>query len=388
MLSHKRPGACRILYIVGQLSSGGLERQLYYLLRAMDRERYRPGVVVWRDHGTDGYVSDVRSLGIPLYFFERNWSPMSKIMALRRMMRTMRPEVVHSFSFYTNYAAHLASLCMPSLAIGSLRSDIRVDRRRVGTAVGLLSARWPSNQVSNNLSTADYVRESWSPFVPKRVHVVRNAVDLTTFRDCGRINHGRVTIVGIGSLLPIKRWDRVLQAAKELKSLGYEFHVRIAGQGPLRNSLERQAQTLQVSEQVEFVGHVSDIPKFISEGSFLIHTSDTEGCPNAVMESMACGRAVIATRVGDVHHLVDDEQTGFIVDRDDHRSLVTCMATLIRDQPLCVELGLRARSKAERDFAMSRLAEDMLAAYRAAGWKDVPDQTAQLYDQVCRAISS
>ena len=372
MLSRKGSGACRILYIVGQLSCGGLERQLCYLLKAMDRERYRPGVVVWRDHGTDGYVSELRSLGLPLYFLGRDWSPISKIIALRRIIRSVRPEVVHSFSFYTNYAAHLASFCAKTLAIGSLRSDIRVDMRRVGTALGLLSARWPPDQVSNNISTAEYVRNSCSAFIPKRVHIVRNAVDLATFRDFGRTNHRETNIVGVGSLLPVKRWDRVIEAAKELKSQGYQFQVRIAGEGPLRNSLQHHAGVLEVSDQVMFVGHVSDIPKFISDGSFVIHTSDTEGCPNAVMESMACGRAVIATRAGDVRYLVDDEQTGFIVERDDHRSLVNRMATLINGPELCFTMGRKARSKAEREFGMNRFVEDMLAAYRASGWKDEP----------------
>jgi hypothetical protein len=58
---------CRLLYIVGQLSVGGLEHQLYYLLQAMDRERYRPGVVVWNLCETDVYVPRFRALGIPLH---------------------------------------------------------------------------------------------------------------------------------------------------------------------------------------------------------------------------------------------------------------------------------------------------------------------------------
>ena len=81
---------CHILYVVGQLSSGGLERQLLYLLRAMDRSRYLPAVVVWNFHETDTYVSQIRSLGVPLLSFPTAISGAQK---LRALCRTRRPQV-------------------------------------------------------------------------------------------------------------------------------------------------------------------------------------------------------------------------------------------------------------------------------------------------------
>lgn len=368
MLANGEPGSCRILYVVGQLSYGGLERQLCNLLQGMERNRYRPAVVVWGDDGGEGYASDIRALGVPVHSFERATSPVSKLLALRRLVKSLRPEVVHSFSFYTNFAAYFATRNTGALAVGSQRSDIVVDRRRVGALVGMLSARWPRDQIANNLSTIDYIRQSHSAFVPKRVRLVRNGIDLRKFRDYGRVRDTCINIVGVGSLVPVKRWDRVLKAANELKLRGYGFRVRIAGSGPLLGALLRQAEVLGVREQVTFVGQVSDIPEFVSDASFLVHTSDSEGCPNAVMEGMACGRAVVATRAGDVPYLVDDERTGFVVERGDDRSLVDRMATLIDDPEMCDAMGQRAREKAEQEFGLSRFVNDMLAAYQVAGW--------------------
>ena len=64
---------CRLLYLVGQLRTGGLERQLFYLLQAMDRERYRPAVAVW-SCCDDTYVAQIRNLGIPLHLSPRTFS--------------------------------------------------------------------------------------------------------------------------------------------------------------------------------------------------------------------------------------------------------------------------------------------------------------------------
>jgi glycosyltransferase involved in cell wall biosynthesis len=170
--------------------------------------------------------------------------------------------------------------------------------------------------------------------------------------------------------LPIKRWDRLVSAAVALRRGGFDFLLRIAGEGSLRESLQRQAQDQGLADCVEFIGYVDDIPGLLSEATFLVHTSDSEGCPNAIMEAMACGRAVVATDVGDAPSLVQDGKTGFAVPCGDDTMLADRMATLITDRDLCRRMGEAGRAKAEREFGLHRLAAETLATYRAAGWKD------------------
>jgi hypothetical protein len=106
---------CRILYLVGQLGAGGLKRQLYFLLHCMDRRCYRPAVAVWNFSETDVYVPQIRALGIPLYSLPRPLLPSSKLRNFRRLVKELNPEVVHSYSFYTNIAAWWAMLGTDSM---------------------------------------------------------------------------------------------------------------------------------------------------------------------------------------------------------------------------------------------------------------------------------
>jgi glycosyltransferase involved in cell wall biosynthesis len=184
------------------------------------------------------------------------------------------------------------------------------------------------------------------------------------------VTNGKVHILGVGSLFPVKRWDRLTLAALALKQRGLDFHIRVVGDGPLHASLKQQAHTVGLGDRLEFIGHADDIPGLLAEATFLVHTSDKEGCPNVVMEAMACGRPVVATDAGDVPHLVEDGKTGFVVRRGDDATLVERMATLIIDHDLCRRLGKAGRAKAEREFGLDRLVSETLAAYRAAGWKD------------------
>jgi glycosyltransferase involved in cell wall biosynthesis len=360
---------CRLLYVVGQLGPGGLERQLYLLLQTLDRERYQPEVVVWNYHEDDTYVEPLRTLNIPLHFFPPCHSKYAKLKTFRQLVSRLQPEVIHSYTFYTNFAARCAALGRKTIAVGSVRSNFTNDRKSCGFILGNLSARWPRIQVYNNLAGAKKAQRSHSPFAPKEVFVVRNALDLAQFSKVPLSTNGPTRILGIGSLLQLKRWDRLLRAASKLIQKGFDFQLEIAGGGPLRESLEQQARDLGVVDRVKFRGHTDNVQNSLAGSTFLAHTSDIEGCPNVVMEAMACGRAVVATNVGDIPFLVEEGKTGFIVDRRDDSELVDRLATLINNRSLCSDMGEAGRVKAEREFACGRLVEQTLAVYRSAGWR-------------------
>jgi glycosyltransferase involved in cell wall biosynthesis len=361
---------CRLLYVIGQLRSGGAERQLYYLLQVMNRDRYQPAVVVWNYHEGDPYVAHLQALKVPVYPIPRVSSGYLRLKAFRRLIRQLGPELLHSYSFYTNFPAWWAVLGTKAIAIGALRSDFTRTVRKRGPLFGRLSARWPRHQIFNSLASAENARGTKGLFVPRRLYFVRNGVDLEHFRAVPLSTAGRLCILGVGSLSPVKRWDRLLSAASSLKRKEFDFLVRIAGTGPLRETLTQQAQALNLVDCVEFMGHRDDIPGLLAQATFLVHTSDSEGCPNAVMEAMACGRAVVSTGVGDTPAIIEHGTTGFVAPRGNDLALLEHMGTLIADRELCRRLGKAGRLKAEREFGLDRLLSATLTAYRAAGWKD------------------
>lgn len=361
---------CRLLYLVGQLGPGGLERQLYLLLKSIDRKRYRPAITVWSYCEDEVFVSQVKALGIPVYGFTKGHSRAAKLTALSRLVEQLKPELVHSYSFHTNFAAWCATVRTKTIAIGAVRSDFTNDKRSCGLLLGNLCARWPQKQIYNNFAGAKTARNSHTLFAPGEIFVVRNGLDLELFPKVPLPLNGDAHILGIGSLLEYKRWDRLLTAALELKQRGLSFRIEIAGGGPLRESLERQARDLGLTERVNFIGHTNDVSGLLAKSTFLAHTSNVEGCPNVVMEAMACGRAVVATDAGDIPSLVEGGKTGFVIRRGDDTKLVDCLATLIRDRDLCQKMGEAGRDKAEREFGLNRLVDETLATYRASGWRD------------------
>jgi glycosyltransferase involved in cell wall biosynthesis len=361
----------RILYVIGQLRPGGAERQLVFLLQAMDRERYRPAVAVWNYREDEPYVSQISALKVPIYPLPATSSSFAKVLWLRQRIKRLRPEVVHSYTFFTNIAAYLGALGSGALAIGVIQGDYFEDVRSSGWLRGSMSAHWPRVQIFNSLSALHNAGTTLSPFRPRCASVVRNGLDLERFLGGpDRALSGTPIILGVGSLLSLKRWDRLLKAAAELKRRGLDFQVEIAGDGPMRSSLESLAQELGIAERVTFLGHVPRVEDRLCAASLLAHTSDSEGCPNAVIEAMAAGLPVVATDSGDVPRLIDHGKTGFVINRGDDASLVDYVGTLLRNDALRRDMGHAGRLKAEREFRLDRLVSQTLDVYRAAGWRD------------------
>ncbi len=361
---------CCLLYLIGQLRPGGQEQQLCHLLHALDRKRYRPVVAVWNYSEHDINLAKIRSLDVPVYPLSSSPSPTTKFLQFRKLVKKLQPEVVHSYSFWTNSIAYMGAKGLRALSIGSVRSDLVRLKKKTGPLIGHLNARWPRQQIYNSFSAARTASSINSFFVPRCIYVVPNGLDLDHYQPTPIQDTPQGVALGVGSLISVKRWDRLLKATFELKRKGHNCFVQIAGDGPLRQSLDQEAHNLDLDGNIEFLGHRDDIPGLLASSLFLVHTSDVEGRSNVVMEAMACGRAVIATDSGDISKMIEDGKTGYIVQRQDDEALVKCMEELFYNRNLCRIMGEAGRAKAEKEFPLSRLAQETLKAYRSAGWKN------------------
>ena len=227
---------CRLLYLTPQLESGGLERQLTYLLSAMDRGLYRPCVAVWNYDEAQPYVAALRKLSVPLVPMPPGSPAWVKVRSLRALTRRLRPEIAHSYSYYTNAAVAYACWKTSTIAVGSIRCDYEYERAS-GHVLGRLSGRWPRRQICNSWTAlANVSRRRLDPFTPRTLEVVQNAVDLERFHPCSPPVNGPTTIVGVGALSQRKNWGVLLPALAEWRRDGLDFAFRIAGEASPRRS--------------------------------------------------------------------------------------------------------------------------------------------------------
>lgn len=196
-----------------------------------------------------------------------------------------------------------------------------------------------------------------------RPRVVPNGVDSAVFYPApeGKATD-RPTVVFAGRMDDQKGVDVLLRAASRLSP---RPKLRLAGGGWKEAEYRRLAAELGLGERVEFLGHVprTDLPGLLRSASVVVVPSRYENLPLSVLEGMACGVAVVASRVGGVPEMMDDGVEGTLVSPEDPKALGAALARLLGDPNLAARMGAAGRRRVLAEFTWDSVAARIEAAY-------------------------
>lgn len=210
------------------------------------------------------------------------------------------------------------------------------------------------------------IAQEWSP--ETRVEILDNGIAQDHLRGIPGLTesdfHPSVNIGLLANLRPIKDPECFVRAAAIVLRRFPAARFHLAGQGPLLPSLQLLASELKIDEAVRFHGYVEDTAKFLESMAISVLCSQSEGLPHALLEAMAAGRAVVATRVGGNVELIDDGRTGMLVDAGKPEVLADTLMTLISDPPRAICLGNAARERVTSHFDLDSMARRFEHFYR------------------------
>jgi glycosyltransferase involved in cell wall biosynthesis len=182
----------------------------------------------------------------------------------------------------------------------------------------------------------------------------------------GRVGTGTRLLVGtIAKLIEQKGLDDLLRVARQCRDAGLPMQFVIVGEGPLRQALEEQRRQLGLEDTVVITGWIPNaatvaLPAF----DVFFQPSRWEAMSIAILEAMAYGRAIVATRVGDNPHVLVDGVSGLLVDRGDIDGMAGTLARAA-DPQLRVALGRAARTRFEQQFTCDLMVRAYEGVYRA-----------------------
>lgn len=202
--------------------------------------------------------------------------------------------------------------------------------------------------------------------VPRnRLVVIPNAVDMSRFREISPVESPYLRFVFLGRLVPQKGLDTLLECfARALGSRPYA-QLRIVGNGPLLETLVARAAQLGLGRRVQFESHRPDIENVLANADYAVLPSRVEGLSNTLLECMAAGLPMIASRVSGSEDLVRHGENGWLFEPDDGAALMACLvqaATLPAARRL--EMGRQARLNVERHAGLDSVIDRLLAIYR------------------------
>jgi glycosyltransferase involved in cell wall biosynthesis len=199
----------------------------------------------------------------------------------------------------------------------------------------------------------------------ERVRVVYNGVDTARFAEFRKGTRAHGPVIGtVGRLERQKNLDVFLEAAECFRRSEPAARFEIVGEGSERPRLERRVGELGLADSVSFKGTTDDVPGFFSRLDQFWLTSDWEGTPNVVLEAMAAGVPVVATRVGGTPELVEDGCTGVLVPPSDATAVCCAAIALAADPERAARIGGAARNTVLENFSLQRMAERTASVYR------------------------
>ena len=201
---------------------------------------------------------------------------------------------------------------------------------------------------------------------PSTIRVIHNGVDPEQFSTSENrcitrtelgMNDDDVMVLVVASLSPQKNHMLLLRACARVMANGHSLHLVFAGEGPMRPQLESTIAALGMTGRVQLLAVRSDVAELLSASDVVALTSLPliETFPMCLLEAMASGKPVVATRVGGIPELVEEGVTGSLVDSEDVNALSSAIEALATSNSLRTTMGSAARTRLERLFSLSKM---------------------------------
>lgn len=298
---------------------------------------------------------------------------------LWRLMRTEKPDLVHSFTIksvvYGSLAARSAGVSRRINAVAGMGyvfiSDNLKARMLRPVVRALMRAALGGHDSRLILQNNDDVAlfKTANVVDPSIIRLIRGSgVDCELFRPRPKDRRGddEFRVLLAARLLWDKGIREFVEAARELQGRGHRFRFLLAGDPDPGNPAavaEEHVAAWQSEGIVESLGHVDDMAALYATVDLVVLPSYREGLPKSLIEAAACSLPLVTTNVPGCREVVTDEETGLLVPPHDSSALATAILRLAENPELASRLGARAREHIEREFDASIVVDQTLAVY-------------------------
>jgi glycosyltransferase involved in cell wall biosynthesis len=365
-----QPDRVGVVHVVLSLEPGGTERLVVEMCRRL-RSRFRVAVCTLDQPGT--WAPELSDHGITVTTLSRRagFHP-SLGLHIARFARRERASILHCHQYSPFVYGRVATMLHPGLRLVFTEHGRLTDgppspkRRLVNPILGRL--RGSLFAVSRALRQS-MIEEG---FPAHRLKVIHNGIDPghppdESARQLVRNRFGLpsgTTVIGtVARLDPIKDLKALIQAFAIVRQTVRDIELVIIGDGPERQSLEAFGRTQGLSDAIHFWGSRNEARTLLHAFDIHVNSSLFEGISLTILEAMAAGLPVVATRVGGTPEVVVNEVSGLLVPPRDAAALATAMLSLTLNPARRRALGRTARLAVERDFAIDRMVDDYAQEY-------------------------
>jgi glycosyltransferase involved in cell wall biosynthesis len=240
-------------------------------------------------------------------------------------------------------------------------------------------SRWKYRQVDCFICASEAIRQMLvADGVPEaRTVTVHEGIDLDRVTTAPRANlheelflpHQAPVVGNVAALVPHKGQRHLVEAAALVVRKVPDARFVVAGEGELRQSLERQIREHRLEKHVFLAGFRPDVLSLHKAFDIFVMSSITEGLGTSLLDAMAAGKPIVATATGGIPEVVDDGVTGFLVQPRDNRGMADAIVKLLKDDDLRQRMGLAGLKRARERFSADRMLRETLRVYQRVALK-------------------
>lgn len=352
----------KVIHVITRFDKGGSAENTFLTVRGLDRQFYEVHLVIGSSQeslmgkeeqkAAQHNLEEVEESGVKVVRLNnlvRNIHPFKDICALYDLFvlfRKEKPQIVHTHTskagIIGRWAARLARV---PVIIHTPHGHVfwGYFNRWVSCFYSILE-RWTARITDRIITLTEQEKKDHLYFriaSPDKFEVIHSGVELEKFQSIQAspeplrkelgIPHDAIVVGTAGRLTPIKGHRYLIEAAKQVIAVHLETHFLIIGDGELLSDLLSLAANLGIGDHVHFAGWRTDISEILSTCDIFAFPSLNEGMGKAIVEAMALGKPVIASRVGGIIDLVRDGENGFLIPPADVGSLAESIQILVAD---------------------------------------------------------
>lgn len=359
----------KVLFVIHSLAMGGAERVTANLANYW-ASIGRDVIVVTVDSATsDFYRLDPRVTRVALGMAQEARSELfgllnntRRALHMRKILQSHRPDVAIGIMSNANILLAIASLGLEIVKIGTEHNyPPRSVTRKIWRMFRTLTYGSLDSVIALTSENAAWLKANTTA---RRVSVIANPISLPLSREQPVVNvesfgfrRGVPFVLCVGRLVPVKRFERAIEAFASQSSAFSDWRLVILGDGPLREHLENVAGELGIRSRVDFIGRVGNPADWLEASSLFLMTSHSEGFPNTLLEAMAHGVACISVDCDTgPRDLIQSGVNGVLVPQDDLEVLAAALGSLMSNAGERDKLGQAARETAQR-FSVEQISQ-------------------------------
>lgn len=357
-----------VLRVVIGLNQGGVQQAVLNLFRGLDRERFTPIACAIENSGAIG--KEIEAAGFEVVTLGYKRQPWRTIGALKKLMVERKVAIAHGSSYHPGLYARIAGV-LAGVPVLINHEHVVFDQWRLQRYLAnrALAPRTDAF-VAVGQAVANQVQD-WYGYPDAKMHVIHNGVDIRRFHPAESKREAKVAmgmdpdrlVIGMVARIDAEKGHRYLFEAISRLAARHGPVCLLVGTGRGEDEIRSQAEDHGVAGRVQFLGLRRDVPELLRAFDIFAFPTLKEGFPNALLEAMASGCAIVASDFPGNLEMVRDGANALVAPMGDVLSLECQLERLIVDEELRSRLGAQARADAEREFSVRRNVERTSALY-------------------------